>query len=113
MAIEPLVRGLCEEQMFHIAERVEQEFKAEVGKHNRTGEAQASISILERSPSHALIGGRNAHLYWLDQGNDRKGKRIYPKHANALYVKDYGVYRASVSAYEGFGIARKVADKFR
>lgn len=113
MSVEQLVKGVIEMQMTDLADRVLSDFKAEVGKHNRTGEAQGSISILSRTPSYILIGGYNDHLYWLDEGNGRSGHRIYPKRAKALYLKDYGIYRGAVNSYRGFHIARKVADKYR
>ena len=113
MSVAELVKGAIELQMTDIVDRVYKDFKAEVGKHNRTGEAQASISILARSPDYALIGGTNWHLYHLDEGNAQSGAIIYPKRATALYLKDLGIARASVKAYKGFHVARKVADRHR
>lgn len=113
MSVEMLVKGAIEVQMTDLAQRVLSDLKAEVGKHNRSGEAQGSISILENSIDHVLIGGRNLHLYYLDQGNGGKGRRIYPTKSKALYLKDYGIYRGSVSGYDGFHVARTVADKYR
>ena len=113
MSVEVLVKGVIEMQMTNLVDRVLADFKAEVGKHNRSGEAQGSLAILSRTPSYALIGGYNKHLYYLDEGNGGKGRRIYPTNSKALYLKDYGIYRGSVSGYEGFHIARKVASKYR
>lgn len=113
MSVEQLVKGAIDMQWTDLIDRVYADFVSEVGKHNRTGEAQGSISIMERSPEFARIGGRNLHLYYLDEGNGGKGRRIYPTRGRALYVKDYGVWAGSVSGYDGFHIARKVANKYR
>ena len=104
MSVEQLVKGAIDMQWTDLIDRV---------RKARTGEAQGSISIMERSPEFARIGGRNLHLYYLDEGNGGKGRRIYPTRGRALYVKDYGVWAGSVSGYDGFHIARKVASKYR
>lgn len=120
MSVEALVKGVIEMQMTDLAERVESTFKAVVGKYNkysRTGEAVGSISILEQRPDYILVGGRNLHLYWLDEGNGRSGKRIYPKHAKALGVYPNGIpgigWRGAVNAHEAYYVAKQTADKFR
>ena len=113
MAVETLVKGIIEMQMTDLVNRVYADFKAEVGKHNRSGEAQASISILSQTVNHALIGGNDLHLYYLDKGNGGKGRRIYPKKGRGLYLKDYDIWASSVSGYDGFHVAKKVADKYR
>lgn len=113
MSVEKLVKGVIDMQWTDLIDRVYADFKAEVGKHNRSGQAQASISIMSRTPSYALIGGNDLHLYYLDKGNGGKGRTIYPKRARGLYLKDYGVWTGSVSGYDGFHVARKVANKYR
>jgi len=117
MSVEQLVKGVIEMQMSDLADRVLADFKAEVGKHNRTGEAQGSLSILERSPQRIVVGGRNDHLYWLDEGNGHSGAIIYAKKGKALGKYPDGIpgigWRASVKAYKGFHVARNVADKYR
>lgn len=116
MSVEQLAKGVIEMQMTDLADRVLSDFKAEVGKHNRTGEAQASISILEKTPQRILIGGYNDHLYWLDEGNAHSGAIIYAR-GKALGKWKDGIpgigWRASVKAYKGFHVAKKVADKYR
>lgn len=116
MSVEMLVRGAIEAQMTDLAGRVLKDFKAVVGKHNRTGEAQASISILEQSPQRIVVGGRNDHLYWLDEGNNHSGAIIYAR-GKALGKWKDGIpgigWRASVKAYDGFHVAREVANKYR
>ena len=102
MSVEQLVKGVIEMQMSDLADRVLADFRAEVGKHNRTGEAQGSLSILERSPQRIVVGGRNDHLYWLDEGNGHSG----------AIIPGIG-WRASVKAYKGFHVARNVADRYR
>ena len=116
MSVEQLVKGVIEMQMTDLAERVEADFKAVVGKYNkysRTGEAVGSISILERSPDRILVGGRNLHLFWLDEGNGRSGGTIYPKRSQALYLQGLGIYRGSVKAHKPYRVAKQVADKYR
>lgn len=113
MAVEKIVKGIIEMQFTGLVDRVYAEFVGEVGKHSRTGEAAGSISIMSRSDHYALIGGNNLHLYYLDQGNGRGGSTIYPKKSRALHLKDYDVWAASVKAYKGFHIAKKVADRHR
>lgn len=116
MSVEQLVKGVIEMQMSDLADRVLADFKAEVGKHNRTGEAQGSISILERSPQRIVVGGQNDHLYWLDEGNAHSGAIIYAR-GKALGKYPNGIpgigWRASVKAYKGFHVAKNVADKYR
>ena len=120
MSVEALVKGAIEVQMFQLADRVEAEFKAVVGKYNkysRTGEAVGSISILEQSAERILVGGQNKHLYWLDEGNGGSGKRIYPKGAKALGVYPNGIpgigWRGAVNAHEAYHVAKQTADKCR
>lgn len=116
MSVEMLVKGAIEVQMTDLASRVEREFKSVVGKYNRfsrTGEAVGSISILERRPDYILVGGRNKHLFWLDEGNAQKGKIIYPKGKKPMYLNGLGIYRWSVRAHEPYHVAKQTADKFR
>ena len=117
MSVERIVMGIIERDMLNIAQRVEADFKAAVGKHNRTGQAQGSIRILEQNANRVLIGGYDEHLYWLDEGNARGGNPIVPKRAKALGKYPGGIpgigWRASVSPYKGFHIAKQVADKYR
>lgn len=116
MSVEALAKSAIEIQMTDIVDRVYQDFINEVGKHNRTGEAQASISIMERRPDYALIGGRNDHLYWLDEGNGHSGAIIYAR-GKALGKWKDGIpgigWRASVKAYDGFHVAWTVANRHR
>ena len=119
MSVEMLVRGAIESQMTDLASQVEADFKAVVGKYNkysRTGEAVGSISILVQRPDYILVGGRNRHLYWLDEGNGRSGAIIYPK-GKALGVHPGGIpgigWRTHVKAHEAYHVAKQVADKYR
>lgn len=116
MSVEMLVKGAIEVQMTDLAERVESTFKSVVGKYNRysrTGEAVGSISILERRPDYILVGGRNKHLFWLDEGNGQGGAIIYPKNSRSLYLHGLGINRASVRAHEPYHVAKQTADRFR
>ena len=116
MSVEMLVKGAIEVQMTDLASRVEREFKSVVGKYNkfsRTGEAVGSISILERRPDYILVGGRNKHLFWLDEGNAQGGAIIYAKNGRALYLHGLDIYRASVKAHKPYYVAKQTADKFR
>lgn len=116
MSVEALAKSAIEIQMTDIVDRVEADFKMVVGKYNkysRTGEAVNSISVLERRPDYALIGGRNLHLYWLDEGNGGSGAIIYPKRSKSLYLQGLGVYRTSVKAHEAYHVAKQAADMHR
>lgn len=120
MSVEALAKSAIEIQMTDIVDRVEADFKMVVGKYNkysRTGEAVASISVLERRPDYALIGGRNLHLYWLDEGNGRSGKILYSPNGKSLGVYPHGIpgigWRANVKAHEAYHVAKQAADMHR
>lgn len=116
MSVEALAKNAIEIQMTDIVNRVEADFKMVVGKYNkysRTGEAVASISVLERRPDYALIGGRNLHLYWLDEGNGGSGAIIYPKGKHPMYLNGIGIYRWSVKAHKPYHVAKQAADMHR
>lgn len=112
MSVEQIVVGIIQRDFMNIAERVERDFKAEVGKHNRSGEAQASIGIVMQDESSIVIGSYNDHLFFLDQGNDQRVKVIKPVRKKALKFTD-GSLHGSASTYKGFHIAKKVADRYR
>lgn len=116
MSVEMLVKGAIEVQMTDIADRVLADFKSVVGRYNkysRTGEALGSLGILERTPDYVLIGGRNKHLFWLDEGNAQKGAIIYPKGKKPMYLNGIGIYRWSVRAHKPYRVAKEVADRHR
>lgn len=120
MSVEALVKGAIEMQMTDLANRVESEFKAIVGKYNkysRTGEAVGSIHILEQRPDYILVGGQNLHLYWLDEGNGRSGSVLKSNSGKSLGVYPSGIpgigWRKSVKAHKPYHVAKQTADKFR
>lgn len=122
MAIVEIVRGLISEQMDDLARQIERDFKSAVGAHKRTGQAQNSIHIEKRSEYSYFIGGRDDHLYFLDEGNDQRYSRFGGKRnpaspnykgegSMALRFSD-GTWHQSAGTYKGFHIAEKVADKY-
>lgn len=116
MSVEMLVKGAIEVQMTDIADRVLADFKQVVGRYNkysRTGEAVGSLGILERRPDYVLVGGRNKHLFWLDEGNGQSGAIIYPKGNRPLYLNGLGISRWSVKAHKPYRVAEEVARMHR
>lgn len=111
------LQAACERKMEELANTIEGEMKGVVGGHTRSGLALAAIHIEGGGTSSRFIGGTGGegtrHLYWLDSGNGGSGGRITPKSAKALYVKDYGIWRKSVSSYAGIHFVREIANRHR
>lgn len=109
-----------------LAQKIERELQAEVGRHSQSGNAVASIHVEETGTLSRFIGSHinwgdsndgGLHFYYLDQGNaPRNGKsRIYPTRSRALHLKNIGdkVWAASVTPYKGKHIVKAVADRHR
>ena len=119
MSVAQLVKGVIEQQMLDLAERIEGDLKAMVAPHSRSGMALGAIHIEKRSVSNYFIGGTNGtgmglngtdHLAMLDEGN---GSRIiYPVRAKALRFTD-GSIHGRAKPYKGIGFVSKVANKYR
>lgn len=122
MSLVEKVKTICIEQMAEIADTIEGELKDACPV--RSGEARRAIHTTQLTDTSYRIGGRNLHLYYADQGNDKSGGRIYPK-GKALAFEGWGPYAGkgknkdgkyvlpSVSAYEGHGFVKEVADRHR
>lgn len=103
----------CERELHELADTIEGEMKAIVGGHSRSGKALGAIRK-EVGTASAFVGGTGnsegvMHLYYLDEGNG--SGRIYPKRASRLYLKDYGIWRGSVSTYEGIHFVHEIASR--
>lgn len=100
----------CEQTVAELANTINGEMKAVVSGHTRSGMALGAIHVENRGLS-AFVGGTGGegtlHLKYLNDGNG--GSRIYPKHARALYLKDYGIWRGSVSPYAGIHFVETIA----
>lgn len=57
-----------------------------------------------------VIGSNEKGAYFANYGNGGHGKRIYPKNAKALHLKD-GSYKGMVHGYEGKHFIEKVAKR--
>ena len=109
-ALVEAVKAAGQRGLEELADTIYGEMTGIVSAHSRSGEALGSIKK-EVGAGHAFVGGSNLHLYYLDQGNGNG--RIYPKHAPALYLKDYGIWRGSVRTYRGIHFVREIADRHR
>lgn len=103
----------CERELHELADTIEGEMKAIVGGHSRSGKALGAIHT-EMGNMSAFVGGTGGgegvlHLYYLDEGNG--SGRIYPKRHKALYLKDYGIWRCSVSTYAGIHFVHEIASR--
>ena len=101
----------CMISLDELAETIEGEMKGIVSRHSRSGEALGAIHIEGGRGMTRFVGGTGGegtlHLYFLNDGNG--GRRIYPKRAKALYLKDYGIWRGSVSPYAGIHFVEAIA----
>lgn len=101
----------CHEKLDEVAETIEGEMKGIVGGHKRSGWAVGAIHIEETGEFSRFVGGRGGagtmHLYYLNNGNGPG--RIYPKNGKALWVRPYGIWRASVNSYEGIHFVEEIA----
>lgn len=115
-ALVEYVNKIALEHIDKVAEMIEDDMKAVVSQHSRSGQALGAIHIEKPAEFIRYIGARGnegaKHLYYLDQGNAGSGKRIYPKDSKALYLKDYGIYRGAVNAYSGIYFLKEIADKY-
>lgn len=107
------LKAACKEELESLANTIEGEMKAIVGGHTRSGLALGAIHT-EMGEMSAFVGGKGKseavmHLYYLDEGNG--SGRIYPKRASRLYLKDYGIWRGSVSTYEGIHFVHEIASR--
>lgn len=104
----------CQRGLQELANTINGEMKGIVGGHTRSGLALGAIHI-EMGATSAFVGGTGGegtkHLGWLNDGNG--GGRIYPKRAKALYLKDYGIWRPSVSTYAGIHFVEQIAARHR
>ena len=111
VCVETLKRA-CKKQLEETAHTIEGEMKGIVGGHTRSGAALGAIHIEMRDNS-AFVGGTGGegtkHLFWLDEGNGHG--RIYPKRSGKLYLKDYGIWRASVKTYAGIHFVHQIASR--
>lgn len=101
----------CAKKIDEVAETIEGEMKGIVGGHRRSGLAVGAIHIESTGEFSKFVGGTGGegtlHLYYLNEGNG--SGRIYPRRAKALYLKDYGIWRGSVSTYEGIHFVEAIA----
>lgn len=108
------LESACMDKVTDLSNVINGELKGIVGGHTRSGLALGAIHI-EGGGLSAFVGGTGGegtlHLYYLDEGNGPG--RIYPKHAKALYLKDYGIWRGSVSSYAGIHFVAEVANRHR
>lgn len=120
MSVEQIVIGIIQRDFLRIAESVESDLKAAVAPHSRSGMALGAIHIKQRGVDRIFVGGTDGtgegitgtdHLAMLNDGNGNK--RIYPKKAKGLYLKDYDIWRGAVDPYKGIHFVEKVANKYR
>lgn len=120
MSLEQIVTGVIQRDFMQIAEHVENDLKAAVAPHSRSGMALGAIHIEPKGFDSIFVGGSDGtgegktgtdHLAMLNDGNG--SKRIYPKRARGLYLKDYGIWRGAVDPYRGIHFVEKVANKYR
>lgn len=123
---------ITHERMRELAETIQGELVAEVSAHSRTGRAAASISIKEESEDSIFVGAYinggdyrdgGLHLYYLDQGNGGKNKKIRStrevdrlgrKPGKLLIMNGmYTMYANQVHGYKGAHIIREVANRHR
>lgn len=109
-ALVKVLVNACNEELDNIAESIYGEMKGVVGGHTRSGQAYSAIHKEVTGEWSRFVGGSHSHLYWLNEGNGTG--RIYPKNAKALYLKDYGISRASVKTYEGIHFVEEIASHY-
>lgn len=101
----------CTEKLDEVASTIESEMKGIVGGHKRSGLAYGAIHIEEEGEFARFVGGTRGpgtmHLYYLNEGNGPG--RIYPTNGSALWVRPYGIWRASVKSYEGIHFVEEIA----
>lgn len=114
MSCVEVLKVACMKELRDLAGIIDGEMKGVVGGHTRSGAALGAIHI-EMGSQSAFIGGTGGegtmHLKYLNDGNG--SGRIYPKRAKALYLKDYGIYRASVRTYAGIHFVEEIAARHR
>lgn len=117
MSCVETLNAACKEAVAELAGTIDGEMKAIVGGHTRSGMALGAIHIENRGLS-AFVGGTGGtgkgingtdHLAMLNDGNG--GGRIYPRHAKALYLKDYNIWRGSVRTYGGIHFVEAIASR--
>lgn len=105
------LKKCCSLTINEVADVIEGEMKAVVGAHTRSGAALGAIHIENTGEFSRFVGGTGGegtlHLFFLNDGNG--GHRIYPTHARALYLKDYGIWRKSVNPYPGIHFVEAIA----
>ena len=110
MSCVQTLKTACMYEVRTLAAIIDGEMRGIVGGHTRSGAALGAIHI-EMSGTGAFVGGTGGegtkHLYWLNEGNGPG--RITPVSARALWVKDYGIWRKSVSSYEGIHFVEAIA----
>ena len=110
-ALVSVLLDACREKLDEVAQEIEGEMKGIVGGHSRSGLAVGAIHIENTGEFSRFVGGTGGegtmHLYYLNEGNG--GGRIYPRTARALWLSDYGIWRGSVSTYEGIDFVGKIA----
>lgn len=101
----------CQDKLDEVAETIESEMKGIVGGHKRSGYAYGAIHIETTGEFSRFVGGTGGagtmHLYYLNEGNGPG--RIYPTNGKALWVRPYGIWRASVNSYEGIHFVEAIA----
>ena len=115
-ALVRVLMDACRDKVDEVAQEIESEMKGIVGGHSRSGLAVGAIHIENTGEFSRFVGGTDGtgtgttgtdHLAMLNDvnGNDR----IYPKHARALYLKDYNIWRGSVRPYGGINFVGQIA----
>lgn len=106
-----VLQEACFDKLDEVAETIQGEMKGIVGGHKRSGLALGAIHIEETGQLARFVGGTGGpgtmHLYYLNEGNGPG--RIYPKNGKALWVRPYGIWRASVNSYEGIHFVEAIA----
>ena len=112
MSCVAVLNEACTRGVQELANTIYGEMTGIVSGHTRSGMALGAIHI-ENGGHHAFVGGTGGegtlHLKYLNDGNG--GSRIYPRRAKALYLKDYGIWRHSVSPYAGIHFVEAIASR--
>ena len=110
-ALVRVLMDACRDKVDEVAQEIEGEMKGIVGGHKRSGLAVGAIHIETTGEFSRFVGGTGGHgtqhLYWLNNGNGPG--RIYPTNGQALWVRPYGIWRASVNSYEGIHFVEEIA----
>lgn len=119
MSLVEQLNAITERRLDTLTNQVYSEMKGIVGAHKRSGEAYNSIHIEQEGEHSRFVGGTNAHLYWLDQGNGTGGipKNPPPKAPMPLTygykeMKPVG-YAMRVKNYEGIHFVEWIANRHR